>query len=103
MTADTPLTQIGTLAAIMTAVIMLHLHSFVLKGAQSLLCLGRRQTDRYALSAIPDLSREDKHMPDIHPFISLLREAWLGMPGEGTPGRGVGPVTHSKSRSISAA
>lgn len=67
----------------MSARIVLHLHSLFLKGAQSLLCLGRRQTDRYTLSGVPDLSLEDKHMPDIHPYDRLLREAWLIVPGEG--------------------
>lgn len=85
MTAGPAVTRIGTLVAVVTALIVLPLHSLFLKGAQSLLWLGRRQTDRYALSGIPDLSLEDKHVPDIHPYDRLLREAWLIMPGEGKP------------------
>lgn len=69
----------------MTAVTVLHLHSLFLKGAQSLLWLGRRQTDRYALSGVPDLSLEDKHVPDIHPYNRLLRETRLVTPGEEKP------------------
>lgn len=42
---------------------------------------GDRQTDIH--SGVPNLSREDKHVPDIHPYNSPLREAWLVMPGEG--------------------
>lgn len=73
------------IVAMMTATTVLHLHSLFLKGAQSLLCFGRRQTDRYTLSGVPDLSLEDKHVPDIHPYNRLLREAWLIVPEEGQP------------------
>lgn len=83
--ADPAVTWNGTVVAIGTALTVLHLHSFFLKGAQSLLWLGRRQTDRYALSGVPDLSLEDKHEPDTHPYNRLRREAWLIRPGEGKP------------------
>lgn len=88
--ADPAVTQIGFVVATGNTLTVLHLHSFFLKGAQSLLWLGRRQTDRYALSGVPDLSLEDKHVPDTHPCNRLRREAWLIRPGEGaTPGGSV--------------
>lgn len=43
--------------AIRTHLTLLRLHSFFLKGAQSLLWLGRRQTDRYALWRSRPLTR----------------------------------------------
>lgn len=59
----------------------------------------RRQTDRYIHSGVPNLSREDKHVPDIHPYNSPLREAWLAMPGEEKP-LWDGQVTCSKSHHV---
>lgn len=83
----------------MTAVAVQRLHSLFLKGAQSLLWLGRGQTDRYALSGVPDLSRQDKHVPDIHPYDRPLRESWLIRPGRGTrPGGGA--VTQAKLQHV---
>lgn len=68
---------------------MLRLHSLFLKGAQSLLWGGGgggdRQTDIH--SGVPNLSREDKHVPDIHPYSSPLREA--GRHGLSCHGRGI--------------
>ena len=61
--------------------------------------LGRRQTDRYALSGVPDLSLEDKHMPDTHPCNRLRREAWLIRPGEGGHTRTVSDSLQSRLHS----
>ena len=36
-------------------------------------------------SGVPDLSLEDKHVPDTHPYNRLRREVWLIRPGEGKP------------------
>lgn len=45
------------------------------------------ETDRQIIhSGVPNLSREDKHVPDIHPYSSPLREA--GRHGSSCHGRG---------------
>lgn len=82
----------------MTAVAVQRLHSLFLKGAQSLLWLGRRQTDRYALSGVPDLSRQDKHVPDTHPYDRPLRGSWLIRRGGAQAGGGA--VTQAESQHV---
>lgn len=100
-TADPAVTQNGLVVAIGTALTLLRLHSFFLKGAQSLLWLGRRQTDRYALWRSRPLTRGQARAR--HSSLQQTTEggvAHQARGGETTPG---GSVTHSKSHSKSAA